>query len=97
MPLVYPTVRCQVPNDLDPEKWTTLCDDLALSPPHFHAKYGEHQAQVAIETGAVLNGALPRRALGLVQEWVLLHRDELADDWRRAERQEPLANIEPLP
>jgi hypothetical protein len=66
-------------------------------PPHFHAKYGEHQAQVAIETGAVLNGSLPRRALSLVQEWVILRRDELAEDWRRAERQEPLANIEPLP
>ena len=48
-------------------------------PPRFHAKYGERQAQVVIETGAVLKGSLPRRALGLVQEWVL-HRDELAED-----------------
>lgn len=67
------------------------------SPPHFHAKFAEHEAQVAIETGAVLHGSLPKRALALVQEWVLLHRDELAEDWRRAERQEPLASIEPLP
>ena len=66
-------------------------------PPHFHAKYAEHEAQIVIETGAVLSGSLPRRALGLVQEWVLLHRDELVEDWRRAERQEPLASIEPLP
>ena len=34
-------------------------------PPHFHAKCGEHPAQIAIATGEVLNGKLPRRALGL--------------------------------
>lgn len=66
-------------------------------PPHFHAKYGDDQAQIAIATGEVLHGFLPRRALNLVQEWTELHRDELLDDWRRAEREEPLASIEPLP
>lgn len=66
-------------------------------PPHFHAKYGEHQAQVAIETGQVINGALPRRARSLVEEWTELHRDELMADWERAARQEPLHRIEPLP
>ena len=66
-------------------------------PPHFHAKYGEHQAQVAIDTGEILHGSLPRRALSLVQEWTELHRHELMDDWRRAERKEPLVTIDPLP
>lgn len=66
-------------------------------PPHFHAKYGEHQAQISIATGKVLHGSLPRRALKLVQEWTELHRDELISDWERAEREEPLASIEPLP
>lgn len=66
-------------------------------PPHFHAKYGDHQAQIDSATGDVLHGFLPRRALNLVQEWTELHRDELADDWERAEREEPLASIEPLP
>ena len=69
---------------------TTMDSHLSTSP-------DSAAIQVAIESGAVLNGSLPRRALGLVQEWVLLHRDELAEDWRRAERQEPLAGIEPLP
>ncbi len=31
-------------------------------PPHFHARYGEYEAQVAIATGEVINGDLPRRA-----------------------------------
>ena len=67
------------------------------SPPHFHAKYGEFEAQIAIETGELLNGDLPRRAQALVREWTKLHRDELVADWTRAERQEPLHRIEPLP
>ena len=66
-------------------------------PPHFHAKYGEHQAQVVITTGELLNGDLPRRARAMVLEWTTLHRDELMDDWARAERQEPLRRIDPLP
>jgi hypothetical protein len=66
-------------------------------PPHFHAKYGDDQAQIVIATGEVLHGSLPRRALRLVQEWTELHRDELVADWERAEREEPLVSIEPLP
>lgn len=37
-------------------------------PPHCHVKYGEHLGLVHIETGEVLEGALPRRALRLVQD-----------------------------
>lgn len=66
-------------------------------PPHFHAKYGEHEAQIAIATGKILHGSLPRCALNLVQGWTELHRTDLVADWERAEREEPLASIEPLP
>jgi len=66
-------------------------------PPHFHAKYGEYEAQVVIATGELLNGDLPRRARALVKEWTEMHRDELMDDWDRAERQEPMRRINPLP
>ena len=41
-------------------------------PPHFHADYAEHQAQIAIGSHAVLKGRLPGRVLGLVQEWAEL-------------------------
>lgn len=37
-------------------------------PPHFHAIYGGHEAQIVIETLEPLAGELPARALGLVQE-----------------------------
>jgi hypothetical protein len=66
-------------------------------PPHFHAKYGEYQAQIAIASGEVLNGELPRRARALVEEWTEMHRGELMADWELAVRQEPLITIEPLP
>jgi len=38
-------------------------------PPHFHARYGEHQAIIALESLRVIDGALPPRVLGLVLEW----------------------------
>ncbi|HWE34151.1 MAG TPA: DUF4160 domain-containing protein [Solirubrobacteraceae bacterium] len=66
-------------------------------PPHFHARYGEHIAQVSIETLEVLNGSLPARALRLVREWAGLHADELAQDWELAQALEPLVEIDPLP
>ena len=64
-------------------------------PPHFHAIYAEHEATVAIETGAV-NGFLPARVLGLVQEWRVLHQAELLEAWALAAAQKPLPNIPPL-
>ena len=67
------------------------------APPHFHAVYSGEMAIVAIETGEVLRGTLPERALRLVREWTELHRDELSDDWRRAQVPEPLLPIPPLP
>lgn len=56
-----------------------------------------NSAQIAIATGAVLNGSLPPRALKLVQEWTRLRREDLEADWLRAEREEPLVSIDPLP
>lgn len=65
-------------------------------PPHFHVRYGEHRARVAIPSGEVIDGELPQRAAGLVREWAALHREELEENWRRARAMEPLAPIEPL-
>lgn len=64
-------------------------------PPHFHATYGEYEITVDIETG-VVRGSFPKRALGLVWEWTDLHREDLREDWRRAEARRPLERIAPL-
>ncbi|NCO38200.1 MAG: transcriptional regulator [Armatimonadetes bacterium CG_4_10_14_3_um_filter_66_18] len=66
------------------------------APPHFHAKYAEQRAAFAISDLRLIEGSLPRRAVSLVLEWAFQHRDELMENWRRAERREDLANIEPL-
>lgn len=41
-------------------------------PPHFHARYNEHEAVIAIEPLSVIEGSLPKRALSLVLEWAAL-------------------------
>lgn len=64
-------------------------------PPHFHAKYGDNEVIVEIETG-MATGSLPRRALQMIQEWRELHKDELLEDWKLAEQNKPLKRIEPL-
>lgn len=53
-------------------------------PAHFHAIYGEHEANVSIDTGEIIEGALPTVAARLVKEWALLHQAELRNNWRRA-------------
>jgi len=65
------------------------------TPPHFHARYGEYDVVVQIETG-VVQGRFPRRALRHVLEWHELHRAELLDDWNLACEGRPLRSIAPL-
>ena len=45
---------------------------------------------------AMIQGQLPRRALGLVLEWAMIHRGELLEDWRLCRENTPPAKIEPL-
>lgn len=40
------------------------------NPPHIHAIYGENAASIEIETGAIIDGYLPGKALSLTQEWM---------------------------
>ena len=62
-------------------------------PAHFHAEYQGREALVEIETGAVLEGRLPGKALRLVREWTEEHRAELRMNWQRAQNLEPLERI----
>jgi len=47
------------------------------APPLVHVEYQGHEALVAIGDGQVVQGELPRRALALVKQWCLDHRQEL--------------------
>jgi hypothetical protein len=64
------------------------------NPPHFHAIYNGEEAQVRISDGSVLAGSVPRTAMNLVSEWAGLHRDELLENWERAQLPAALVSIE---
>lgn len=64
--------------------------------PHFHIKYAEFEASIAIETGEIIVGDFPRKKLKLVQAWVELHQDELFINWKMACEGQPVEKIEPL-
>jgi len=66
------------------------------NPPHFHAKYNEYEAIIRIDSLSVIAGSLPPRALGMVMEWAAIHREEILENWRRAENFEELKKIQPL-
>jgi hypothetical protein len=65
------------------------------SPPHFHAKYGEYEITVNIETG-VVEGKFPKRALKLVLEWYEIYKDELKENWELCQHNKPTQPINPL-
>jgi len=62
-------------------------------PPHFQAVYGEYEANVAIGTGEVIEGRLPRTAARLVKQWTLAHQAELLANWERARARLSLERI----
>ena len=61
-----------------------------------HASYGDHEALIEIETLAVYRGDLPRRAMALVLEWAMLHRQELRHDWQLVTTGQTPDGVEPL-
>jgi hypothetical protein len=65
-------------------------------PPHFHALYSGQVAKIAIESLQVIDGSLPKRALGLVVDWATLHQQELLDAFQRAASLQAPGRIAPL-
>lgn len=51
------------------------------NPPHIHALYGEDMAAIDIQTGGVLEGHLPPKALSMVREWITIHKADLLLIW----------------
>jgi hypothetical protein len=66
------------------------------APPHFHAKYGEHQATINIRELEVMEGFLPRRARNLVLDWAELHQAELLTNWDLCRKNQHPNKIAPL-
>lgn len=66
-------------------------------PPHFHARYAEHEGRIDIQTISVLKGSLPKRAQAMVLEWTQEHQAELSAAWQAASAGRPIVKIAPLP
>ncbi|WP_129671241.1 DUF4160 domain-containing protein [Candidatus Chloroploca sp. Khr17] len=64
-------------------------------PPHFHAEYQDFEATIEIASGLV-TGRMPRRALNLIWSWLDEHRDEVMENWKRAQARQALKPVEPL-
>ncbi len=62
-------------------------------PPHVHVEYQGHEALVGIVDGQPIEGALPRRAQAIVSAWCLDHKQDLEDNWARAQALQPLSRI----
>ena len=66
------------------------------NPPHFHARYGEHRASIAISDLKIIEGSLPKRVLALVLEWANEHRGELSQNWNSIRSTGQFNKITPL-
>ncbi len=55
------------------------------NPPHIHAIYNDDVAAIDFITGKVLEGSLPQKAMNMVQEWIVIHREELKTIWETQE------------
>jgi hypothetical protein len=66
------------------------------SPPHFHARYGKHEALIAIGSTKVIRGALPRPQLALAVAWALLNHHALIKAWELAVNHKNPGKIPPL-
>jgi hypothetical protein len=65
-------------------------------PPHFHAIYGEDEAQIGIDPIKLLEGKLLHRALSMALEWAALHQTELKENWKRVNSSQTANKIDPL-
>lgn len=64
--------------------------------PHFHARFGEYRASLAIDPPALLAGAMPRRQQHLILAWAELHQEELQANWERVAQEDALKRIKGL-
>lgn len=63
------------------------------NPPHVHVWYQGQEALVAIETGDVLAGHLPRASVQIIRDWIRVHQAELMANWERGRRREEFQQV----
>jgi hypothetical protein len=61
--------------------------------PHLHAEYQGAEAIFNIRTGELMEGRLPKRHVAMIQEWMELNREALAENWQLAYSKRPTYRI----
>ena len=56
---------------------------------------GDMEVTIEIGTGKVV-GAITKRALRMVFDWMEIHQDEVKENWEQARKRKPLNPTEPL-
>ena len=65
-------------------------------PAHFHVKYNEYRAQIAIKTLDIIEGELPPKQYSQVKEWAGNHQEELLQNWISLQETGKFVKIKPL-
>ena len=63
--------------------------------PHIHAEYGEFEAAFDFNSNQ-LNGNFPVKQKKMVEEWILIHQEELLTLWNLMKQGKGSFNISPL-
>lgn len=66
------------------------------NPPHFHAEY-QGQRGVFDFAGKLIKGNMKSKtAKKLIKKWAILHKEELIENWKKAEQKKQIDRIAPL-
>lgn len=63
--------------------------------PHIHAEYADYEAVFDFDS-ILLEGGLPKKQSKYVEEWILLHEEDLYANWKLLQDGEPFFKIKPL-
>jgi hypothetical protein len=63
--------------------------------PHIHAEYAGEEVVVSLN-GKILEGAIPKAKMKLLEAWMIIHRDDLEADWKLLSNGEQFFRIDPL-
>ena len=63
--------------------------------PHIHAEYSGDEVVVALD-GTVLEGAIPKNRMKLLDAWMEIHREDLEANWKLLTNGEQFFRIDPL-
>jgi hypothetical protein len=66
------------------------------NPPHFHAEYQGTEGIFNFEGEMLLGNIKSKIALRLIQEWALLRKKELEENWKNINEKVGINKIEPL-